>query len=221
MTILICGILSVVLIAAGYIGTCYYLNNIGDKTMDLAVLKPNKRKVLYLAFGMATAILLITLFQLIYRQPLLSQMRLLTLALLILPMACVDAKTQKIPNRFLLVGLAIWALFTIAEFIFSAKTAVGTLLDGLLGAAIIGGFFLLLLLIFKNSIGMGDIKLFALMGLYQGLWGAVNAVFFSLLVSFVLSVLLLITKKKNRKDTIPFGPSILFGTIIAISLSGM
>lgn len=64
-------------------------------------------------------------------------------------------------------------------------------------------------------------KLFAVMGLYQGLWGAVNSVFFSLLASFVVSVALLISKKKGRKDTISFGPSILIGTIAAIGLAGM
>ena len=78
-----------------------------------------------------------------------------------------------------------------------------------------------MLLIFRNSIGMGDVKLFALMGLYQGLWGAFNAVFFSFVVSFVAAVALLATRKKNRKDVIPFGPSVLLGTILAVSLSGI
>jgi leader peptidase (prepilin peptidase)/N-methyltransferase len=32
---------------------------------------------------------------------------------------------------------------------------------------------------------------------------------------------LLISKKKKRKDSISFGPSILLGTIIAIGLSGI
>ena len=109
----------------------------------------------------------------------------------------------------------------IPEFISSPATGFLILKDNLVGAAVIGIFFFLLFLVFKNSIGMGDIKLFAVMGLYQGLWGAVNSVFFSLVVSFVLSVGLLITRKKGRKDTIPFGPSILIGTAIAIGLAGM
>lgn len=100
-----------------------------------------------------------------------------------LPIAAVDLRVQKVPNKLLLVALAIRVLIYIAEFIVSVPAAVNTLKDNLLGAIIIGAFFLLLLLVFKNSIGMGDIKLFAVMGLYQGLWGAINSVFFSLMVS--------------------------------------
>ena len=57
-------------------------------------------------------------------------------------------------------------------------------------------------------------------GLYQGIWGATNAVFFSLLVSFFLSVVLLILKRVTKKDVISFAPSILLGTVISILLSG-
>ena len=80
---------------------------------------------------------------------------------------------------------------------------------------------MVLLLAFKNSIGMGDIKLFAVMGLYQGLWGVINSVFFSLAASFVISIAFLITKKKGRKDSIAFAPSIFVGTVVAICLAGM
>ena len=141
--------------------------------------------------------------------------------MIMLPIAVVYLIVQKVPNKLLLVALAIRVLIYIAEFIVSVPAAVNTLKDNLLGAIIIGAFFLLLLLVFINSIGIGDIKLFAVMGLYQGLWGAINSVFFSLMVSFVLSVGLLITKKKGRKDTISFGPSIFIGTIIAMGLAGM
>lgn len=68
---------------------------------------------------------------------------------------------------------------------------------------------------------MGDIKLFALMGLYQGLFGVFNSVFFSLIVSFFISIILLILKRKNRKDVIPFGPSIYAGTVVGIFLTGL
>ena len=87
----------------------------------------------------------------------------------------------------------------IAELVFSPSTVLDSLKDGVIGAAVIGLFFLLISLVFKNSMGMGDIKLFALMGLYQGLWGAFNSVFFSLLVSFFLALGLLISKKKKRR----------------------
>ena len=213
--------LSIVLLIAGYVSACYYLNEIKWNSKNIAVLKPTRNKILYLCFGVAAVATLITLFQTVYHLELIPQIKLLTLVLIILPVAAIDLRLQKIPNQFMLAALLLRVIIYITEFIISASTAFATLKDNLLGAVIIGVFFLLLLLIFKNSIGMGDIKLFAIMGLYQGLWGAINSVFFSLMVSFFLSVGLLISRKKGRKDTISFGPSILLGTIIAIGLAGM
>ncbi len=214
-------ILAVILIAAGYAYACFYLNNekLGDK--NFAVLKPNACKIFYLAFAAISVAVLVYLFETVYMLSLLQSIKLLSLVLIMFPMAAIDLRLQKIPNKLILFALALRAVLYIPEFLISRERAFATLKDNLLAAIIIGGFFLLLLLIFKNSIGMGDIKLFAVMGMYQGVWGTVNSVFFSLTVSFVISVLLLITRKKSRKDTISFGPSILVGTMIAIGLAGM
>lgn len=221
MTIAIDIILSLILIFIGYISVCYYLNNIAWISINLTVLRPSKNKIIYLSLEILTVAFIIVLFQAVYKLDAISQIKLLVLVLIIFPIAAIDLKLQKIPNCFILSALVIRGLIYIAEFIISVPAAFSTLKDGFLGAIILGGFFLLLLLIFKNSIGMGDIKLFVVMGLYQGLWGAINSVFFSLIVSFFISISLLIGKKKGRKDTIPFGPSVLLGIIIAIALSGM
>ena len=136
-------------------------------------------------------------------------------------MAVVDYKEHRIPNQLLIIALFIRIILYVFEFINSKDDVIVTIKSDLAGAIIIGGFFLIILLIFKNSIGMGDIKLFALMGLYQGLFGVFNSVFFSLIVSFFISIILLILKRKNRKDVIPFGPSIYAGTVVGIFLTGL
>ena len=214
-------ILSIVLLIIGYVSACYYLNEVKWNSINFAVLKPTRNKIIYLCFGVVAAATLIVLFQTVYKPGIIPQLKLLTLVMVILPVAAIDLRLQKIPNQFMLAALVLRVLLYIPEFIISTTAAFSTLKDNLLGAVIVGAFFLLLFLIFKNSIGMGDIKLFAIMGLYQGLWGAINSVFFSLTVSFVVSVGLLIAGKKGRKDTISFGPSILLGTIIAVGLAGM
>lgn len=221
MNVLADAVVSLVLLAFGYIEVCNYLQDKKWNYYDKELLRINRNRAIYLITGSVIAALLIVLFQLVYQQPFLTQIKLLILVQFILPCAATDYKTHKIPNLFILCALAIRVVIYIAEFLVSVDTALNTLKDNLLGAAIIAGFFLIILLIFKNSIGMGDVKLFAIMGLYQGLWGAVNSVFFSLIVSFFVSIVLLITKKKGRKDVISFGPSILIGTVIAIAISGM
>ncbi len=213
--------LSIVLLIVGYIAACYYLHGEKWNSKNVAVLKFTRNKVVYLCIGGIAATTMIALFQTVYNLELLHQIKLLTLVLIMAPVAAIDLRLQKIPNPFMLAALVLRVIIYIPEFIVSPATMLETLKDNILGAVIIGAFFLLLLLLFKNSIGMGDIKLFAVMGLYQGLWGAINSVFFSLVVSFFLSIGLLISRKKGRKDAISFGPSIFLGTIIAIGLAGM
>lgn len=221
MKIVLTVFLSIILLVVGYIYTCYYFNNIKVVCIDKNALKLTRNKIIYLVVGAFVIGLLITLFETIYSLNAISQIKLLSLIMMMLPIAVVDMRIQKIPNKLLIGALVIRIIIYVAEFICSVNAALSVLIDDLLGAIVIGGFFLLLLLIFKNSIGMGDIKLFAIMGIYQGLWGAINSVFFSLLVSFVISVVLLAIRKKGRKDTISFGPSIFIGTVIAMGLAGM
>ena len=221
MTIAVDIVLSVLLITLGYAYTCFYFNGVKWNNISFACLKPSKNKILYVVGAVSIVALLIGLFETVYNLSMIPQVKLLSLVLVMIPIAAVDLRVQKIPNNLILTAIAIRVIIYIAEFCISIPYAVTILKDNLLGAVIIGAFFLILLLVFKNSIGMGDIKLFAVMGLYQGVWGAINSVFFSLLVSFVLSIGLLVTKRKGRKDTISFGPCILIGTVIAISLAGM
>ena len=95
------------------------------------------------------------------------------------------------------------------------------LLSEIIAAAALFIAAVLCTLCIKNSIGYGDIKLFIVMGLLLGLTGIWSAIFLSLIVSFVVSVYFLITKKKGRKDLIPFGPALVIGTYLSVCLSGM
>lgn len=214
-------IITLILLVAGYVYTCYYFNDVRTVTFNKDALRLTRNKIIYLLVGIGTAGMLIILFETVYLLDTVPQIKLLSLVMIMLPVAAVDLRVQKVPNRLLIAALAIRLVIYVVEFIISVPAAFNTLKDNLLGAAVVGGFFLLLLLVFKNSIGMGDIKLFAVMGMYQGLWGAINSVFFALMVSFVFAVGLLITRKKGRRDTISFGPSIFIGTVIAIGLAGM
>lgn len=209
--------------AAGYVLICCYLRGWKLKEVKIRDLRPvTKGRIGYLAMVVAAYTALLLVFRNLYGDAsLLHQLKLLTLVGILFPVAAADLKQEKIPNRFLLLGLILRGLLFLGELAESLQNALAVLKDTMMGVLVIGGFFLLLLLIFRNSIGMGDVKLFALMGLYQGLWGAFNAVFFSFVVSFVAAVALLATRKKSRKDVIPFGPSVLLGTILAVSLSGI
>lgn len=211
--------LVIVLAILGYLGSVKFLEK---REFDLLILKNKKLIITYLVVNIGIGLSFIYLFQTIYvSNPLLQQVKLLVLICILIPTAVVDYFVQLIPNIFILIALLIRGIIFILEFVVAPETAWIALKDGVLSAVIIAGFFLLISLVFKNSIGMGDVKLFAVMGLYQGIWGTINSVFFSLVASFFVSLFLLVSKKKNRKDSISFAPSILIGTLIAIGLSGM
>lgn len=214
--------LSVAMAIAGYWAVNAFLNKRKeDKSIDLDITISKKLQIGYFVVLAIACVLFVAFFQTIYVETsLLHQVKLLTLILILFPTALVDHKVQLIPNDFMLGALIIRMIFYVIEFFISPNMILMNLKDGFLSAAVIAGFFLIIHILFKNSIGMGDVKLFAIIGLYQGIWGASSAVFFSLVASFFLSVVLLLMKKVTKKDCISFAPSILLGTTISILLSG-
>ena len=70
----------------------------------------------------------------------------------------------------------------------------------------------------KHGMGMGDIKLFGIIGFYVGVGGILFVMFFALLFAAVYSGILLLRKKLRAKDEIPFVPFIFAGTIVTFLL---
>lgn len=135
--------------------------------------------------------------------------------------AAVDFRQKVIPNHLLLSGVAVRVVLLAAELIFEREEIVATILSELLGA--VGIFFvcMVFLLLMKNSIGMGDVKLFMVMGLYLGLYSMMNAIMSSLVIAFISAVILLLAHRKGKKDSLPFAPAVLAGTYLSIFLTGI
>lgn len=146
--------------------------------------------------------------------------RLLLLGIL-WPIAYIDFKTYRIPNIFIAAGLVMRAIILVFELIYMREGLLAVVLSEFVASSglVIAAFLCTILI--KNSVGYGDIKLFLVMGLFLGLDGIWGAIFVSLIVSFIVSVVLLATKKKTRKDAIPFGPAIVIGTYLSVFLTGM
>lgn len=135
--------------------------------------------------------------------------------------AAIDFKKQIIPNQLILSGIGVRAALLAAEVIFERDTIVLTLCSELLGTVGIFLVCMVFLLIMKNSIGMGDIKLFMVMGLYLGLYSMMNAIMSSLILAFIGAVVLLLTRRKGKKDSLPFAPAVLAGTYLSVFLTGI
>lgn len=135
--------------------------------------------------------------------------------------AAVDFRQKTIPNRLLLSGVAVRVVLLAAELIFEREEIVATILSELLGAVGIFLVCMVFLLLMKNSIGMGDVKLFMVMGLYLGLYSMMNAIMSSLVIAFISAVILLLAHRKGKKDSLPFAPAVLAGTYLSIFLTGI
>jgi leader peptidase (prepilin peptidase)/N-methyltransferase len=216
-------ILTLILTLFGYVYTVYRLSGQTFAAMTMPDFIPRGRnRKLYIAVSLLLGIVVSASLTYVYSaSELLHHVKLLILVMFIVPMAAIDHVRQVIPNALVLAAIVLRFLYAGLELILNTSEALEIMKSAAIGALVIGGFFLILSFIMKNSIGMGDVKLFFVMGLYQGIWGAANAVFFSLLVSFFYAIFLLLTKRKTRKDSISLAPCVLIGTCIAIGLSGM
>ncbi len=132
------------------------------------------------------------------------------LILVVVPAALIDLEYRIIPNRITGLG-AILAL------------AIGLALDPageperVVAGLAAGGFLLLAALAYPAGMGMGDVKLAAVMGLFLG-----RAVAPAVMVALLAAVLyggLVIARKgahAGRKTVVPFGPFLALGAVVAV-----
>lgn len=69
------------------------------------------------------------------------------------------------------------------------------------------------------GLGGGDIKLFAILGIYLGPMLIIQNIFLSCFVGAIFSLVLLIAKKMDMKNPIPFGPFIIIVAVLQIFFS--
>jgi leader peptidase (prepilin peptidase)/N-methyltransferase len=131
------------------------------------------------------------------------------LVVLLVPCALIDLKRRIIPNRITGPGSLV-------------AIGLGLALDPggephrILWAAIAGGFLLLAALVSPAGMGMGDVKLLAMMGLFLG-----RPVVVALMVALLGSVLAAAVLARRhgvrtaRKTGIPFGPYLAVGGLVA------
>jgi len=134
----------------------------------------------------------------------------LALVLLLIPITLIDLDHRIIPNRLTLLGAIVApALVAYAD--------PDRLPEHLIAGVAAGGFFLLALLAYPRGMGMGDVKLAAVLGLFLG--RAVGPALFVALVAGTLVGAAVIARKgarEGRKTAVPFGPFLALGGVVAL-----
>ncbi|WP_166805337.1 A24 family peptidase [Cryobacterium sp. TMT4-10] len=141
----------------------------------------------------------------------------LYLAAVSVSLAMIDLDTQTLPNRIVLPAYPVAAILLIVAALLSGEPA--RLFGALAGGAALFGVYLLLALAYPAGMGLGDVKLAGVLGLYLGWlgWGelAVGG-FAAFLLGGLFAIGLVVTRKATRKSGIPFGPWMLAGAWLGI-----
>ncbi len=123
-----------------------------------------------------------------------------------------DLEHKLIPNRILYPGTGITAALLLA----------GALLDGVpdrLGSAALGAVLCLvgmgvLSAAARGAMGMGDVKLSALLGLicgYRGVTTTLQAVLFGFIIGGAAALVMMVTRRAHRHTQLPFAPALVAG----------
>lgn len=131
--------------------------------------------------------------------------------------AVIDFKNSIIPNRLLLTMAETGLLLTFVYGISDINLAMDMLLGMVVGTVIFGILTLLGRLVSgKEAMGMGDVKLVAALGLFFGASNILAISIISFLLGAIISIILVLSKKRKIDDYIPFGPFIVIASYIAI-----
>ncbi len=134
----------------------------------------------------------------------------LVLVAFLVPLTLIDLDERRLPNVLVLpAGVAAIVLGTVLD--------PGGEPERLLAGLAAGAGFFLVALAYPGGMGLGDVKLAAVLGLYLGrdVW---VAIFASLVLGAIVGVAIMARKgvARGRKTAIPFGPFLAVGAVIAI-----
>jgi leader peptidase (prepilin peptidase) / N-methyltransferase len=134
----------------------------------------------------------------------------LALIAVLVPVALIDYDHRIIPNRLMLPA----AIIAIAIGLATRPAGVP---EQLIAGAASGGFLLFFALAYPRGMGMGDVKLAAVLGLFLGR-SVVVAVLSGVLVAAIVGAVVMarVGVSKGRKTAVPFGPFLALGAVIAL-----
>ncbi|HYH88250.1 MAG TPA: prepilin peptidase [Solirubrobacteraceae bacterium] len=134
----------------------------------------------------------------------------LAFVVLLVPVTLIDLDHRIIPNTLMLIG-------TVVSVALVLLTQPESLTEHLIAGAAAGGFLLIAALAYPAGMGMGDVKLAGVMGLFLGR-SVGPAMLVALITGSVVGALIIARKgaKEGRKTAIPFGPYLAFGGLVGL-----
>ncbi|HEX7183354.1 MAG TPA: prepilin peptidase [Thermoanaerobaculia bacterium] len=136
-------------------------------------------------------------------------------ACLMLALAMIDVDHMILPDRITWPGIA--AGMALNGWIGGGPGLLHSALGALLGAAILlavwGGWYLLRR---EEGMGLGDVKMLALVGAFLGAQGVLVTLFFAALAGSVVGLALMRWGSLDMRSKLPFGAFLALGALIAL-----
>jgi leader peptidase (prepilin peptidase)/N-methyltransferase len=127
----------------------------------------------------------------------------------LLAITLTDLERRIIPNRILLVAAVLGVAI-------AAATDPGSLAERAIAAAGAGGLLFLAALAYPRGMGLGDVKLAAVMGLFLGR-NVAPAILVALLAGSLVGLAMMARHgAAARKQAIPFGPFLALGGVVGM-----
>lgn len=154
----------------------------------------------------------------------------------------IDFKHMIIPNVITYPGIIVGILyntlrtdwnyslelignFNLAMQNFFSLLSEVPLLDSIFGVVLGGGLLLLVAYSYevikkRQGMGMGDVKLLAMIGAFFGWEGVLFVIFLASILGSVIGISIIIAKKGDLKYALPFGPFLSMAAVIYIFTGG-
>jgi leader peptidase (prepilin peptidase)/N-methyltransferase len=136
----------------------------------------------------------------------------------LVPLVLVDLRVRRLPDLLTLGGTAVVVALLVAQAVFGGDFS--SLGRAAVGGAVMAGLLLALHLVSPPGMGFGDVKLGLLLGVVVGS-RSLQLVVTALLVAGVAGALvglLLMVRHRRRRVTLPFGPCLVLGSVVALVL---
>lgn len=142
------------------------------------------------------------------------------LLLIALALVWIDEREHRLPNVIVLPTLG--ALLVLLGLEAALTGASERPLRAILGCVLLGGFYAILRTVQREGMGGGDVKLAAVIGLVLGWHGWINLLV-GACAAFVLAgmfvMVLLLLRRAHMQTRIAFGPWMLMGAIVGVSMA--
>ena len=133
----------------------------------------------------------------------------LTLFLIII--AFIDYDTMYVYSCVVYTGIIVGIVFMLLEVLRYNSNLINYVLGAFLGFIVMGVIYLL-----TGGIGLGDVEIAILCGVFIGWKLEIYFIILSFIIGGFIGCIMLFTRKKEKSDYIPLGPSLAIGAYFAL-----